>query len=67
MREERYPMTPEHVTAHAMPGNVIIIWCGHCEGALRLSLPMKTAELVTACEQFGVRHHACKENDARSR
>jgi hypothetical protein len=47
-----------------MPGSkVLVLYCGHCTGALRLALPVPVSELVTATEQFAGRHGACKAEE----
>jgi hypothetical protein len=54
----------EHLTIHQMPGSkVLVLYCGHCTGALRLALPVPVSELVTATEQFAGRHGACKAEE----
>ena len=51
----------KHLTIHQLPGSkVLVLYCGHCTGALRLALPVPASELVTATEQFSGRHGACK-------
>jgi len=57
-------MKAEHVTIHQMPGSrVLVLYCGHCTGALRLALPVPASELVEAMGQFSARHGACKAEE----
>jgi hypothetical protein len=54
----------EHLTIHQIHGSkVLVLYCGHCTGALRLALPVPVSELVTATEQFMARHSACKAEE----
>jgi len=51
-----------HVTIHSLFGaKTVVLYCGHCTGALHLALPTPAQEFCTAIEQFVGRHHACKE------
>lgn len=51
----------KHLTVHQLPGSkVLVLYCGHCTGALRLALPVPASEFVEAVEQFSGRHGACK-------
>ncbi len=53
-----------HISVHQLPGSrVVVVYCGHCTGALRLALPVPVSELVTATEQFVARHQACKAEE----
>jgi hypothetical protein len=55
-------MTRNHITVHQLPGSkTVTLYCGRCQGALHLALPAPAHELVSATEQFGSRHSACKE------
>lgn len=56
---DRKKKSKEHVTAHAMPGGTVILYCGHCEGAYRLQLPLRAADLSNAAAQYASRHGAC--------
>ena len=57
-------MKAKHVTIHQLAGSkVLVLYCGHCTGALRLALPVPVSELVTATEQFIARHQACKAEE----
>lgn len=52
----------EHVTIHQIHGSkVLAVYCGHCTGALRLALPVKSSELIQALKQFETRHSECLE------
>lgn len=51
-----------HVTMHSLFGSkTVVLYCGHCTGALHLALPTPAQEFGAAIEQFVGRHHACKE------
>lgn len=39
----------------------MVVYCGHCTGALHLALPAKVADICEAMDQFIGRHQACKE------
>lgn len=59
------PRIPEHITMHQIAGTkTLAIYCGHCEGTLRLALPVPVPELVEAGRQFGARHAACVKPEA---
>lgn len=60
-------MASEHCTAHAMPGNVVVLWCGHCEGAEHRSLPMPVELFAEALARFGAKHAECKEVERAAR
>jgi hypothetical protein len=53
---------PDFVTIHQTPGTkLLVVYCGRCEGALRLAVPINVVELVEATRQFGKRHAECTE------
>jgi hypothetical protein len=57
-------MSRAHLTVHQLQGTKnLVLYCGHCTGALRLALPVPASELVTATEQFAGRHGACKAEE----
>lgn len=56
---------PAHVSIHQLAGTrTLAIYCGHCEGTLRLALPVAVPELMEAGRQFGMRHAACVKPEA---
>lgn len=51
---------PGHVTAHQIIGSkTLVLYCGHCEGAFRLALPIPGNELLEALTRYGARHRVC--------
>lgn len=57
---------PEWVTVHQTPGTkLLVVYCGRCEGALRLTLPIPIRELAEVSRQFGARHAKCAPPDPK--
>ena len=56
-----------HMTAHAMPGRLVVLYCGHCEGAYRFSLPSTLSDVLAVMDHFSERHQECKQGDAHAR
>lgn len=55
-------MSRTHLTVHQLQGTKnIVLYCGHCAGALHLALPIPAPELIEAIDQFRSRHHVCEE------
>lgn len=53
----------ERMTVHQIPGSkTLVLYCGHCTGALHLALPVPADELVKAIEQFKFRHRECEKD-----
>ena len=61
---DRKKKSKEHVTAHAIPSGVVVLYCGHCEGAFRLQLPLRAADLSNASALYASRHAGCAVPDA---
>lgn len=57
-------MSRAHLTVHQLQGTKnLVLYCGHCTGALHLALPMTAGQLVDGIEQFAERHERCKAEE----
>ena len=57
-------MSRAHLSVHQLQGTRnLVLYCGHCTGALHLALPIAATETLAAIERFSERHERCKAEE----
>lgn len=61
-------MSRAHLSVHQLQGTRnLVLYCGHCTGALHLALPIPATETLAAIERFSERHERCKAEDTKAK